>query len=158
MALIKNQNYRGFTLNYWIITTLGYNKKDNVTFGILSPYKDQLTREQDIKSDFPELQFAFKFNGNLTSAQCYKLITQSVTNKVLKTPSIPARPGVPAIEAQAAIAAIPAQFDKDNNLLAQEIPAVPAVEARAAIPPTPEVPAVFDDIETNFFVDAKSDV
>jgi len=74
MALKTTVLYKGFEVQYWIITNLTYEKKSNKTFITVDGYKDKPTRDEDMDNYIQDLRATYDADGCLTIEQAYEFI------------------------------------------------------------------------------------
>lgn len=85
MALILQKEWKGCTFEYWCITQKKWDKITNSTSVILSCFKDEATRREDLKNSILELNRNFLFQGDLTAEEIYPLIKTYVTSIIPST-------------------------------------------------------------------------
>lgn len=79
MALKKKIEKFGYDFEYNMISHMNYSKEDNTTIILVSLYKNQETREEDIHN-FADI-FEFKAHGNITIEQAYNFLKHTQTYK-----------------------------------------------------------------------------
>lgn len=73
MGLEKEINYKGFSANYWVITSKSWNKIGNKTNVTLNCFKDKATRELGLINSVGRSK-SYCLSGDLTIAECYTQI------------------------------------------------------------------------------------
>ena len=71
MALKQKETYKGFDVEYWVITQLIYDKRGNCTDIVVDGYKDRPTRDEDLNNSIQDIQKRFTVDGNITLEQAY---------------------------------------------------------------------------------------
>lgn len=71
MALKKDIEYKGYTVSYWIITDLHWEKKADVTFCTVKGYKDKPVRDEDLDNCIDELTKTYDLQGQKTIEEAY---------------------------------------------------------------------------------------
>ena len=80
MALFKEINYKGFTVGYWVITDLHWEKKADVTFCTVKGYKDKPIRDEDLDNCIDELTKTYDLQGSRTIEQAYTALKTEYLN------------------------------------------------------------------------------
>lgn len=89
MALQKTIKYKGYDLNYLVITQLTYDKQYNRTTVVLSGFKDEETRKLNINNVLGYTK-NFTFEGFLTIEEAYDKIVESKKEPFSVEPAQPA--------------------------------------------------------------------
>lgn len=71
MALKKDVEYKGFTVSYWIITDLHWEKKEDKTYVTIKGYKDKPVRDEDMDNCIEELTKNYTLDGFKTVDEAY---------------------------------------------------------------------------------------
>lgn len=137
MGLIKQKEVdtSGYTAEYWKIIETNINYVDRVSHVTMGLYKDKQARQngknpvESASFDWLGDEFPFDIDildeeGNNAVKIAYEKIKESKKETVVISPAIPA---------------IPAVYDEEGNIVTEEVP---------------EVPAVTEEREMNFFADA----
>lgn len=80
MALKKDIEYKGFTVSYWIITDIHWEKKSNKTFVTVKGYKDKPVRDEDLDNCIDELTKTYDLDGVRTIEQSYEALKTEYLN------------------------------------------------------------------------------
>lgn len=78
MALQKQMNWKGYSVEYWMIGNFNPNKVENKTLCTVFGYKDKATRDLNIKNYIPELTKEGVFDGQLTVDDLYVEIKKPI--------------------------------------------------------------------------------
>ena len=74
MALFKEITIKGATLNYWKVTGIKWDDRDNVTKATITPYVSEAYRLHDPNNRVTEFSREFLFDGYKTIPEVYALI------------------------------------------------------------------------------------
>lgn len=89
MALKKDVAYKGFTVSYWIISDIHWEKKANKTSVTVKCYKDKPTRDEDLDNSINELTKTYDIDGFKTVEDAYiSLKTETLGESYLGTDGV----------------------------------------------------------------------
>jgi hypothetical protein len=125
MALKKIKKVKGIDCEYWVVSSINWDKNSNQTQIALNLYKDKSSREQSLNNCF--YGEGFTFDGQLTIEQVYTKIKES---KLVKN-----------VIVQGVEELIEKVYDEETNSMVEVI--------------TPKVEEQFEMVETNWFVDSE---
>lgn len=72
MALRKTKKVFGYDFNYWMITSRNYSKEYNRTEFVVSLYKNQDMRQEDVHSAIES--YTYNLDGEQTTEACYNYL------------------------------------------------------------------------------------
>lgn len=80
MAFKKNVEYKGFTVSYWIITDIYWEKKENLTHITVKGYKDKPVRDEDLENNIEDLTKTYSVKGVKNIDEAYNCLKTEKLN------------------------------------------------------------------------------
>ena len=80
MALKKDIDYKGFTVSYWVITNLSWEKSSNKTYVTVKGYKDKPIRDADMNNAIEDLTKTYDLEGTATIDEAYQRLKTEYLN------------------------------------------------------------------------------